>query len=70
VDRIFSFFYHLRENTMKLNFKSVKEDVRKIGTALIVAGLISGFIRETSFFEVFYPILVGISLIALGAMED
>ncbi len=55
---------------MTLNLTSVKEDVRQIGTALIIAGLVSGFIRETSFFEVFYPILFGILLIALGAMED
>ncbi len=58
------------EDMVKFNFELVKEDVRKIGAALIVAGLISGFIKETSFFEIVYPMVFGISLIALGAMEN
>jgi len=55
---------------MKLSFESIKEDVRKIGVALIVAGLVSGLIKESSFFEVTYPVIFGILLIALGAMEN
>ena len=55
---------------MILNFDVVKEDVRKIGVALVVAGLIAGFIKGTSFLEIFIPIFLGVSFIALGAMED
>ena len=55
---------------MKLNLESIKDDIRKIGVALIVAGLVSGLIKENAFFEVIYPVFFGIVLIALGVLEN
>jgi len=41
---------------MILNFDNIKEDVRKIGVALVVAGLLADFIQETSFLSCLFQL--------------
>lgn len=52
---------------MQFNFEAVKEDVRKIGVALIVAALLAGFMKETGFLDLIYPFLGGVILIFAGS---
>lgn len=42
---------------MKLNFELVKEDIRKIGVALIVATLVAAFLNNSSVFDIVYPFI-------------
>jgi hypothetical protein len=53
---------------MQFNFKLIKEDVRKIGVALIIAAFIAGFLKEVSIFEIIYPLVWGIVLVFAGAI--
>ena len=45
----------------------LKEDIRKIGVALIVAALLAGLLKETSFLDIIYPFLGGVILIFAGS---
>jgi len=59
---------------MQFNFETVKEDVRKIGVALVVGALLAGLLKDSGFFDVMYPFLGGVILIfagsAVGSDED
>ena len=55
---------------MLFNFETVKEDVRKIGVALVVGGLLAGLLKESNFFDVVYPFLGGVILIFAGSTRS
>jgi hypothetical protein len=59
---------------MQFNFETVKEDVRKIGVALVIGALLSGLLKESGFFDILYPFFGGIILIfagsTIGSNED
>jgi hypothetical protein len=52
---------------MRFNYEAVKEDVRKIGVALIVAAMLAGFLKETAFLDLIFPFLGGVILIFSGS---
>ncbi len=55
---------------MQLNFESLKEDVRKIGVALVVGSLLAGLLKESDIFNIAYPFSLGIMLIIIGSIAD
>jgi len=55
---------------MRFNFEAVKEDVRKIGVALVVGSLLTGLLKEADFFNTAYPFSLGIILIFIGSITN
>lgn len=53
---------------MKLNFELIKEDIIKIGVALIIATLVAAFLNNSSVFDIIYPFLWGVVLILSGSL--
>lgn len=53
---------------MKLNFELVKEDIRKIGVALIVATLVAALLNNSSVFDIVYPFIWGVVLVLSGSL--
>ena len=52
---------------MRFNYELIKEDVRKIGVALVVGSLLASFLKSAGFFEVLYPFAWGMILIFAGS---
>ena len=55
---------------MQFNFELLKEDVRKIGVALVVGSLLAGLLKDMDFFNTAYPFSLGIILIVIGSITD
>ncbi len=53
---------------MQFDFELIKEDVRKIGVALVVGALLAGLLKDSSFFDVAYAFSGGVILIFLGSI--
>lgn len=50
------------------NFESFREDVRKIGVALVVAAMLAALLKNSSFVSVVYPFVWGMILIFVGSL--
>jgi len=55
---------------MRFNYECIKEDVRKVGVALVVGTLLASMIKDTDFFNIAYPFLLGIALIIIGSITN
>jgi hypothetical protein len=55
---------------MQFDSNLIKEDIRKIGVALVVGSLLSGLLKDTDFFNIAYPFSLGVILIVIGSATN
>ena len=44
---------------MRFNYELIKEDVRKIGVAMVIGALLAGLLKNSTLFEIIYPLFGG-----------
>ena len=54
---------------MRLNFKAVQDDIRKIAIAVFLAALISVLVNDKSFSDFIWPIMFSVCSWLLGIIE-
>lgn len=54
---------------MRLNFKAVQDDIRKIAIAVFLAALISVLVNDKSFSDFIWPIMFSVCTWLLGIIE-
>ena len=54
---------------MRLNFKAVQDDIRKIAIAVFLAALISVLVNDKSFSDFIWPIMFSVCIIEAPGSE-